>query len=110
MHYEHEVFSISEGMVLKYFDNTYFLNYQENASSWEVKTMYFDSDGFLQLHDLDLSPKDLEKLKTITQVSEETDNEGEIIDYHIQPTKKELSQIMNSNLFEDSEKFVRIKR
>tara|TARA_R110002050_G_scaffold221441_1_gene357297 strand:- start:95233 stop:95895 length:663 start_codon:yes stop_codon:yes gene_type:complete len=110
VHYSHEVFTVSNEMVLKYVDHTYFLNFQEDTDSWDVKTVYFDTDGFLQIHDLNLSPADLEKLKSITSVSEETDTEGKVVDYHIQPTKKELSQIMNSNLFEDGEKFVRIRK
>jgi hypothetical protein len=108
--YSYQIFNQGESEVLKYVNGVYFLNYMLGQNSWDVKTMRFDEKGYLLIHDLDLSPSDVEKLKSLTEVSEETDEEGEVIDFHIQPTKKEFNDIMNSNIFEKGNKFVRIAK
>lgn len=102
------VFDFSESELLNYVKGVYFLNYRLGDNSWDVKTMRFDKEGYLLIHDLDLSVSDVQKLMSLTDVSEETDDEGKVIDYHLQPTKKEFNDIMNSDLFEEGSKFVRV--
>ena len=107
--YKKTIFKISPSSILKYEKGIYFLNTEKTGSTWDVKILHFDTDGSLLLKDLELSEEDLEKLKTITEVEVEKDVDGDITEYKLQPTPKELKEILKSGLFEEGERFIRIK-
>lgn len=107
--YRKTIFNISTSSILKYEKGIYFLNTEKTGGNWDVKILHFDTDGSLLLRDLELSKEDLEKLKTITEVEVKKDVDGDITEYKLQPTPKELKEILKSGLFEEGERFVRIK-
>ena len=107
--YQHDLFLSSATELAKYVGGVYFLNFKEGPNSWSVKTMSFDKDGYLVIVDLHLSESDIEVLKEITEVSQDQSEDNEYVDYSLKPTRKELEQLMNADLFETGEKFVRMK-
>jgi len=107
--YKKTIFDLSNSNVLKYDKGIYFLNDKKTSSTWDVKILHFNEDGVLLLRDLDLNKEDLEKLKTITEVEVEKDVDGDITEYKLQPTRKELKEILNSGFFEAGEEFIRIR-
>lgn len=108
--YHHDLFLNSTTEIAKYVGGVYFLNVKEGPSSWVVQTMSFNEDGYLEIVDLHLSPSDIEVLKQITEVSEDQEDDNEYIDYTVKPSRKELEQLLATDLFESGEKFVRIKK
>lgn len=107
--YTKEIFSFKKDEILRYNEGIYYLNSKSGNGSWQVHVLHFDDEGLLMLTELELGENDLEAIKKITAVNEETDVDGKVIEYRIQPTEKELSQIIGSGMFEIGEKFVRIK-
>ena len=107
--YAKVLFDISSNHVLKYDKGIYFLNTENKDSSWEVEIVHFNENGVLLLKELNLNTEDLEKLKSLTAVVEERDVDGDVIEYKLQPTRKELKEIMKSGLFETGEEFVKIR-
>ena len=108
--YTHQLFEFTDGRVLKYVGGVYFLNYPYGSTSWEVKTMRFDEEGFLIINELDMSVSDVAQLKTMTEILSDTNDAGIVLDYYIEPTRKEFNQIMDADIFATGEKFVKIKR
>lgn len=107
--YKKIIFELSSSNVLKYDKGIYFLNEKKTGSTWDVKILHFSEHGVLLLKDLDLSKEDLEKLKAITVVEVDKDVDGDITEYKLQPTRKELKEILNAGLFEVGEEFIRIR-
>lgn len=107
--YTKTIFSISPSSLLKYEKGIYFLNSKKTSHTWNVKIVHFDSDGSLLVRDLSLYKEDLEKLERLTELQVEKDVDGDITAYKLQPTRKELREILKSGLFEEGERFVRIK-
>ena len=107
--YNKIIFDISESNILKYDKGIYFLNIKNPRDLWNVKILHFSKEGKLLLKELELNKEDLEKLKAITEVEVKKDVDGDVTDYKLQPTQKELKEILNSGLFEEGEEFVRVK-
>ena len=107
--YTQNLFSFSNNEILKFNDGVYFLNFKESRSSWNVKTLRFDDQGRLELQNLDLSPSDVEKLKTFVEVKEISNNEGSSTAYFMEPNMDEFMNIINSNLLGDAELYKPIK-
>ena len=108
--YNKTIFKISDDHVLRYFKGLYFLNYKESENLWTVKTMKLDKDGILTLNKIYGGPEEIDKIKSITTIEEITDEEGKVIEYKIRPTKKELKEIMRSNIVSIGNEFQKIRR
>ncbi len=104
-----EVFKIDNHRVLKYDDRVCYLNYKNNDGTWEVRILKFDEEGYLTLNDLSLAAGDLEEIRNTTQVSERTNEEGKVIAYQIQPSRKEFDELLSTDFYENGQKFVKIK-
>ncbi len=104
-----EVFKIDNHRVLKYDDRVCYLNYKNNDGTWEVRILKFDEEGYLTLNDLSLAAGDLEEIRNTTQVSERTNEEGKVIAYQIQPSRKEFDELLSTDFYENGQKFVTIK-
>jgi len=108
--YNKKIFQLSETNILKYDKGIYFLNSKKRGNNWDVKILHFSQEGSLLLKDLELNKEDLERLKAITEVEVKKDIDGDVTEYKLQPTRKELKEILASGFFEEGEEFVRIKR
>lgn len=107
--YSQTLFSFKENELLKFSNGVYFLNYHDNKDSWNVKTLRFDDEGWLALQSLDLSPSDVEQLKSFVQVKEDSNDEGEVTGYFMEPNIDEFLNIINSGLFGEEERYKPIK-
>jgi len=108
--YEETIFNISDNQLLRYFKGIYFLNYKQFENSWNVKTLSFNKAGILSINKIHVSEEEIKKIKDLTNIEETTDDKGAIIDYTVHPTKKELKEILKSNLFKEGKTFIKIKK
>lgn len=104
-----EVFKLGNNRILKYEDRICYLNYENSDGTWEVRILKFDNDGYLTINDLSLGVGDLEEIRNTTEVSEKTDEEGKVIAYQIQPSRKEFDELLNTDFYESGQKFIKIK-
>ena len=108
--YKDTIFSISDEQLLRYFKGIYFLNYKQFENSWNVKTLSFNKEGMLTINKIYANEEDVEKIKDLTNIVETTDDEGTVIDYTVHPTRKELKEILKSNLFKEGKTFIKIRK
>jgi len=108
--YKEIIFNISDEELLRYFKGIYFLNYKQSENSWNVKTLSFNKDGFLTINKIYANEDEIKKIKDLTNIEETIDDEGTIIDYTVHPTRKELKEILKSNLFKEGKTFIKIKK
>lgn len=108
--FEETIFNISDEQLLRYFKGIYFLNYKKTENSWNVKTLSFNKDGVLSINKIYLEDNEVERIKSMTNVEEITNNKGEVVDYKVRPTKKEMKEILKSNLFKEGKEFIKIKK
>ena len=108
-HFNKTIFRLSDNQVLRYFKGLYFLNFRESDNLWTVKTLTLDKEGILTINRIYGGEEEIQKIKDITTVEEITDDEGKVVDYKVRPTKKELKEIMKSDLFKEGTQFQKIK-
>lgn len=104
------LFQLSENQQLKYYKGHYFLNFREPDNLWKIKTLSFDKEGILTIKRIYGGDEAIEKIKNMTAVEEIKNDEGELLNYKLRPTKKELKELMKSNLFKEGERFKKIKK
>lgn len=103
------LFFLSDENVLRYFKGHYFINRKQGEGNWTVQTMQLDRDGKLTLRELSASDDAIANMESYTEVEEETDEEGYVVETSIKPSKRELKEIMKAQLFEEVEVFQKIK-
>jgi len=106
--YNDTIFKLSKDQILRYFKGIYFLNYREPSDIWNVKTMKLDNEGILILNTIYGGEAEIKKIQDMTDVKEITDKEGRIVDYKVSPTRKELKEILKSDLFHEGIRFQKI--
>ena len=93
--YRDTLFRISDRNILRRFKGHYFLNYQKTKNQWQVRRLT------LKNNDLSFSKvkvhEDIEELKEITQIVEIKPGSGKVLEYKLNPSRKELKQLMKSN-------------
>lgn len=108
--FDKTIFQLSDDQVLRYFKGLYFLNFREPDNLWTVKTLTLDKEGILTISRIYGGEDEIQKIKDMTTVEEITDKEGKVVDYKVRPTKKELKEIMKSDLFKEGTRFQKIKK
>lgn len=100
IHQRDTLFDISKTNILKKFKGYYFINTLYNADSWKVKKINL-SKGKLTISRIS-TEQELEKLKTITESSQDT-----IPPYKFIATKRQFKQFIKNDGFSIIETFVR---
>ena len=108
--FEKTLFKVSDDQVLRYFKRLYFLNFRESENLWTVNTLTLDKEGVLTINRIYGGEEEIQKVKDMTTVEEITDEEGKVVDYKVRPTKKELKEILKSDLFKEGTRFQKIKK
>lgn len=98
-----EVHELSEFFVIKKWRKSYFINIREkDEESWSVIFITRNKEKRMTVGILSFNNKELdeiEKIKKITEVEEIKNSEGEIVEYRINPSKRELKKIMKTSSF-----------
>ena len=95
--YYDTLFSISDHNLLKRFKGRYFLNYARASSdTWRVRCLTLKSKT-LTFEDIEI-PEDITALTEITEIKEIRTPEGRLKGYQLEPTRKELKQLMKLGL------------
>ncbi len=108
--YDKTIFELGDNQLLRYFKGMYFLNFKESENLWSVKTLTFDKEGILSINRIYGGEQEIQRIKEMTTVEEITDKQGKVVDYKVKPTKKELKEILNSDLFKEGKNFQKIKK
>ncbi len=96
--YRDTVFEISNEQVLRRFKGHYFLNYRRTEDNWIVRRLTLDK-GELSFSKVRV-PEDFNELKEITEVKEIKSDSGKVVGYKLNPTRKELKQLMKHSFSE----------
>lgn len=105
--YRDTLFFLSEKSLARYFKGSYYLNEKISENNWEV--------GRLDLNKGELSlayifPDDsLFTVVEIDSLSPIKDDSGHVINYQIQPTKKQLKKLINADAFTKVYNWIKIK-
>lgn len=105
--YRDTMFQISPETSLRYYKNSFFLNTKNDGSTWEVGRLDLNK-GVLSLGYI--YPNDsLFSVIAIDSISEIKNDSGQVVNYQMKPTKKELKKLMREDAFTDVYKWVKIK-
>jgi len=102
------VFRISENQVLKKFKGSYFLNFKEDESFWNVSRLNLTKDTLL-IGQISASDT-LLRFDFVSKAEEFDDSDSTTItEYSINPSKKEFKKLMKPNSFEKCECYYKKK-
>jgi len=107
--FELTIFKISPDQILRYYNGFYFLNYKKPDNLWVIKVLSIDSKGLLTLNKLQGGSQQIEEIKQITHVDNVLDDEGKVVTHKIHPTRRELREILRSDMFVSGSEFKKIK-
>ena len=93
-------FEISEEQVLKKYKGSYFLNTKESDGTWSVQVISIDKSGLLTFSAFEGGEENLPEIEEVTPVTISEGEDGEVLNYVVNPSKKELKEMMNSNLLQ----------
>jgi hypothetical protein len=96
--YRDTLFQISDEHILRRFKGHYFLNYRRNENDWQVRRLTLNK-GELSFSRVRI-PKDITELQEITDVQEIKSDSGKVVGYKINPSRKELKQLMKLSFSE----------
>lgn len=101
------LFSVSEDNVCRYFKESYFLSFRSGYESWKVQRLDL-AKGKLSLSMI--MPYD-SLFHTIPLKEKQAilDDSGEVSNYQIKPSKKELKKLINGEAFREHEVWLKIK-
>lgn len=105
--YQDTIFEISDEHVLKRFKGHYFLNYMRGKNNWKVRRLTLEKDE-LSFSKVRL-PKDIEGLKEITEIAEIKSDSGKVVGYKLNPSRKELKQLMKHS-FSETKKYKKMAK
>jgi hypothetical protein len=104
--YRDTIFEISDRHILRRFKGHYFLNYKRSDGNWKVRKLS------LKKRELSFSkvriPEDIDALKQITEIQEVKSDSGRVIGYNLNPSRKELKQLMKHS-FSETKTYKRVK-
>jgi hypothetical protein len=107
VHLEDTFFSISDSMALRFYKGKCYLNFMRDSASWNVTQLSLNDSGHLRLSVIHSTDSILNIIADITRHKEPRDEEGRVINAHIQPGKEEWRKMLNSGLFETETLFYR---
>lgn len=107
--YDKIIFELADNQLLRYYKGMYFLNFKESEDLWSVKTVTLDKEGILTINRIHGGEQEIQMIKEMTSVDTITDKQGKIVDYRVRPTRKELKEILKSDLFKEGKEFQKIK-
>lgn len=99
--------SLSNDQILRRFKGHYFLNRKAFAGGWTVHVLEPIHKNSIQLQEL-TTPEDIQKLEELSGGTEIRDEAGEVSEYRLRPTRKQLKQLMKYN-FRSSATYLKIK-
>jgi hypothetical protein len=96
--YRDTIFEISNEHLLRRFKGYYFLNYKRTDNDWSVRSLTLDKNErtFSRVR----IPEDITELKEITEVEEIKSDSGKVVGYKLNPTRRELKQLMKHSFSE----------
>lgn len=86
------LFALSDSQLTRSYKNFCFLNYKTKDGFWLVKTLKLNGK-FLDFSDL-IDSNEIENIFSITKVTSVRDTSNKVIEYRINPTRKELRKIL----------------
>ena len=97
------IFEISGNSILRFYKGRYFLNKQNSANDWNVKILELSGDrlGLYRISGVE----QIESLSEYTEVKEVTNEQDDIIDYELNPSRKELRSILKASKFNEGTNF-----
>lgn len=98
------LFAVSDSQLVREYRGFCFLNFKTKDGFWLVKTLSL-KENFLDYSDL-IDSKEIENIQGITNVASVKDTSNKVIEFRINPTKKELRRILRKKKIEN--KYVRI--
>lgn len=96
--YRDTIFEISDTEILRKFKGNYFLNYRINEESWKLQKLTLNKNTLL-FSSIKL-PEDIALIEQFTEVQEIKSENGDIIEYKLKPSKKELKKLLNDRFME----------
>jgi hypothetical protein len=91
-------FTISNSMTLRKLSNEYFLNFLNANQTWRVINLHQDKRGRLVLREIN-SIEQIEKIRDITTVKEIVADSGKVVEYRLNPNRKQLKQLVRAGTF-----------
>ncbi len=102
------LFVIAPGQVLKYYKGNYLLNQQRDNRGWHTVRLGFNESRQLEIGQITDSLAIL-ALKEVTRV-EEVKDDGQVVSYRTNPTKKEFKTLLQKDGFKTEETFIKISQ
>ena len=99
------IFHISTSNILRYYKNTYFLNYRTSENLWKVKILDLNRKGELTFKSLQTSLQSISSLKDITPIDSLSKDDY----YKVNPSKREIRKLLRSGLFTEDSKFIKVE-
>ena len=96
--YKDTLFQISDRHILRRFKGHYFLNYKRSETNWKVRRLTLNKEE-LSFSKVRL-PEDIATIRQITEIQEVKSDSGKVVDYKLNPTRKELKQLMKHSFSE----------
>lgn len=101
---------LSSDLVLKKYKGYYYINQKNEDGLWEVGIISVEKNGSLNVIYIDGNKKEkIERLKQLVETTIILDDEGKEDYYVINPTKKELIELLDHDIFEDLGEFRKIE-
>lgn len=97
------IFHISNSNILRYYKNTYFLNYRNSNNLYKVKILDLNRKGELIFKSLQTGSQSISSLKEIITIDSLNKN-----DYTVKPSKREIRKLLRSDLFAEDSKFIKL--
>ncbi|MBC7450896.1 MAG: hypothetical protein H7259_05360 [Cytophagales bacterium] len=99
------IFIISDLNICRFLKGSYFLNHKYDAHQWKVQRMSLHKNrlsiGMIQPGD------SLFHTVTIADKNTIKDDSGSVVNYQINPTKKELKKLIKANAFSNWKEYIR---
>lgn len=102
------IFQLSDQQILRVHKGNYFLNYNVGPNAYEVKLMQLNSAGILEISELLVQSNKLEDLNQVLKLPELENDSVEIKHVRINPTKKELKDIVRNGVFTTTGEYQKI--
>ncbi|KPK85418.1 MAG: hypothetical protein AMS27_07400 [Bacteroides sp. SM23_62_1] len=101
------VFLISGENILRKYKGYYFMNIRNDEDEWVVYKLKFRKDGSASLCGIS-EDEEMERLKEITTIVEETNDKGKVTKYIITPGKEEFKQIIKEGHFKECTEYRKV--
>jgi hypothetical protein len=96
------LFALSDSQLVRTYRKFCFLNFKTKDGYWLVKTLRMKSDQ-LDFSEL-IDSKEIEDNNDLTKITAIKDTTGKVVEYRLNPTRKEIRKILRSKKLESSYK------